>query len=66
MARKSSGDKPKKSGFSLDNYKTHNGPQGSTEQWKEAMRKALMLENPQDTAAEIEIKLTRMIRKITV
>lgn len=65
MARKSS-DKPKKAGFSLDNYKTHDGAKGSTEQWKDAMRKALMLENPQDTAAEIEIKLTRMIRKITV
>ena len=41
MKKKSS---EKKSNFSLDKYKTHSGDPGSPDQWKEAVRQALLLD----------------------
>ena len=64
--KKKGEDKKKKSGFSLDKYKTHDGERGSVEQWQEAVRQALLLE-PTATVEEIEEKLTKLgIRKILV
>ena len=63
---KKTDDTKKKSGFSLDKYKTHDGERGSIGQWQEAVRQALLLE-PTATMDEIEAKLTKLgIRKITL
>lgn len=60
---KKKGEKSK-SNFSLDKYKTHSGEKGSPEQWKEAVRQALLLE-PTATMEEIEARLTKLgMRKI--
>jgi len=65
MAKKD--EKPKKkSSFSLDKYKTHEGERGSVDQWQEAVRQAFLLE-PTATIEEIEEKLTKLgMRKITL
>lgn len=63
MKKKSS---EKKSNFSLDKYKTHSGDPGSPDQWKEAVRQALLLD-PTATPEEIEKKLTGLgMRKIII
>ena len=63
-------DKKKKSppsSFSLDNYKTHStGQRGSPEQWTQAVRQALMLENPDATSEEIESKVRERLTKVGV
>ena len=56
----------KKSTFSLDKYKTHEGTRGSPDIWREAVRQAL-LAHPELTVEEIEKKLTKLgIRKISI
>jgi len=55
----------KKSNFSLDKYKTHDGKRGSPDQWRDAVRQVL-LEDPGLTMEEVEKKLTKLgIRKIS-
>ena len=52
--------------FDLNKYKTHQGPQGSPEQWREAVKQALLVD-PTATVEEIEAKLTKFgMRKIQV
>lgn len=56
----------KKSSFDLNKYKTHEGPMGSPDQWREAVKQALLLD-PTATVEEVEIKLTKLgMRKIQV
>jgi hypothetical protein len=66
MSRKK---KEKKSGFSLDKYKTHDGVQGSPNQWIKAVKQALVVgddsaDNDDDVSAED--KLTKTRRKIKI
>ena len=49
----------KKNDF-LDKYKTHDGERGDVDKWREAARKAFLLENPEATPEEVEEKLTKM------
>lgn len=66
MGKKKEEKPKKKSGFSLDNYKTHQGERGSIEQWQEAVRQAFLLE-PDATMESIEAKLTKLgYRKIVL
>ena len=57
------GKEKKKSSFSLDKYKTHNGEFGNPDTWIDTMRQALMLEDPKATREEIETKLKDKLTK---
>jgi len=50
--------------FDINKYKTYDDREGrgSTEQWQDMARKALMLENPEATEDEIEEKLAKITK----